>query len=292
MVRQSLHKNGFLHILRFSVLYSIIIATILTIVSLKSLRHEKEQQVIDRIQSFLNSYEGSSLSKNFPLIVQNLQQRTSLQEILIYDEKCNLLAGSVLTVKNICLDNQDFKSLNVFFAQSRFKIFYNYNYSIRDHILRLDRSSLYWLCGIFLITASLLYTFLHFTMMRPLREIGKNLNQSKSLSIPKELNFFESKIMELKKEILKSEEERTYYRASKKVIHDIRNPLLHLRKLIEDGTFSCQELLEKLNDVDFQIRSVLTRNEASIHEVSLQSFFESLKKDLLLMFNLDLEFSK
>jgi signal transduction histidine kinase len=268
------------------------IAAILSVVSLKSLQVEKEKQIVDSIQSYLNSYEGGSLNNNLPLIIQKLQQKTALQEILIYDDSCKLLAGSVLTVKNICLNKENFKSLSFDFAQSKIKIFYNYNYSFYDHLRQLAHASIYWLCGIFIITASVLYTFLYFTVLKPLQEIGKSIDESKSTSIPAELSFFQSKIMELKKEILKSEEDRTYFKTSKKVIHDIRNPLLHLRKLIEDGKFSNYELLGKLNDVDFQISSILNKSVSSIYEISLQTFFAKLKEDCLVMFNLELVVSQ
>lgn len=292
MPNYSLHKTGVSHVLRFSVLYSLIIMAGLIIISFKGLQAEKEKQIEDIIERFLNSYEGGSVSKNLPLAIQKLQQKTNLQEILIYNDKCQLLSGTALILKNICVhNNKNFKSLRIDLGNSRYLLFYHSNFFFKDHFKDFAFKTLSGLTTIFLITSLVLYTFLYFTVLRPLQQMGKTIESSQSAIVPKELSFFQSKIINLKEQLLKNEEERTYLKTSKKVIHDIRNPLLYLRRLIEDENFSSDELLDNLDDVDFQIRSILERGENSVHELTLGSFFSLFKQDCQVMFNLAVEIS-
>ncbi|MFP5385882.1 MAG: sensor histidine kinase [Bacteriovoracia bacterium] len=284
----SISRRAYFEILKISLIYSLGIVVVIISIAYLNFREAHIATIDNEITSVFNSYYSSTSSKNYPSLVKTIQQKTRLQEVFLFSKDCTLLAStSLMQIKDCHKEASKFETKEVVFRSLPIYVFYKLNVSLTTFIKKnfFNFTLLYLL--ILLVTSLILYSFFKISFLNPLKKIKWSI-ENDEMFLPSEFSFFGSKIIELKNTIETIEKERMFFNIARRVVHDIRNPLLYLKIISNERTISSKEVLEKVEEIDFHINSLLSTSKSSQNEVRLGIFLENLKSELEKLFQLNI----
>lgn len=289
MAKDSLIKSALLKVIKLSILYSLILITAITLIALYFHNDSKITEINNTIISFSNSMHRTVIAENIPAFLEELQHRTNLQEIAITENGCQLLASTSLGFPQPrCENDKGTISVTANINSRLVNIIYKLNYNFLFFLKKNSNQFIILFIFLFFTTFFFLVTFSQISFLTPIRRMQDSLkNESNSTGLPIEFNIIDKQLNELRDTIRASEKDKTYYELARRVVHDIRNPILYL-KSISHAYPQEENFNEVLNEIDYQINNLLGSTlEAS--SINLESFFRSVKNELQTIFPLNIE---
>lgn len=218
-------------------------------------------------------------------ILRKIQNQTLLQEIVITGPNCELYATSTLMFKSkdCQISNPLFNRVENGYGEEKIIVFYKDPISFRTLVKATSQQILILALIFFLITYAGLYYFLIKVFILPLEKIGETFKDgsNNSLDYPKEFSVISSKIIELKNQITKREEEKAYFNLARNVVHDIRNPLAFLKSSVKNNFTISDDILEqKINEIDYQVSSLLRSSRNRNENIDINELAKSIEIDL------------
>lgn len=287
MTTTSLTKNAYISISKISLVYTIILTILVGTTSFFYFKHSKSKEIIKQIRSITNTFNRNTLEKNYPAILKDIQQGTHVQELLIYDKECNLITSSSLsTSSNICKSiSSEFQKINLLVNSIPISVFYKLNFTFKAFVVINSHNFLLLFAILYIFTSFILISFLRSTLLKPLDQFKNDILSNNQLGSPSEFKFITEKLQEMRQQILKIEHERAYFQLARKVVHDIRNPLLFLKIMAEKESAN-DYLLTSILEIDYQINNLLSPKTRNTKEINLLKFLQNVEAEIETMFGL------
>jgi signal transduction histidine kinase len=282
---QSITLRAKLRILELSFYFSSVTVCLLIIISVLSYKQSKSEEIKQTIKSSLGMVRNVVNKDKLDLLIKDIQHRTLLQEIFIFDDQCNLLTTTSLNfLKEICLQNKNgFFRVNSKFGAQDITISFRMDMDYKSVLFNNYKLAIIIFICIFILTYSSLFYFLKKALLTPLEDLATQVrnNQYTKYSFPKELGFIAERLWNLKEEISLRENEKAYYDLARTAIHDIRNPLNTIHHLLNNGKLNKEGIITHLNEIDFQINHLLKntkKNESN--RINLLSIIDNIVHEI------------
>jgi signal transduction histidine kinase len=284
----SLAHKAYFRLIKLALVFSLIIVTIFSLISLKFYRSGKIKDINQSINKVLNNVFSYELKANHDLIIKELQKKTHLKEISLYSKNCDLRAFSAISMASpACPRNDQLQLLSTSLGEEELFVYYDLGFSdfqvLRENMLAL----IVLLATTFFITAFALLYFLRMSFLRPMALIQQQVEQGKELDLPKEFEFLTSKIQKFKDSVSKFEQEKTYYDLARRVVHDIRNPLAFIKIHLKDNELQPEMIELKVSEIEYQVSSLLGQSKNESSDLNLLSYPRKLKTELEYVFDLE-----
>lgn len=256
-------QTAFSYLIKISLVFSTV-SIFLVLLCVSMYWHSNLRKTNDsEIKNYTRSLDASLRNVSKQEFVLNLQKLLLLQEVILFDQNCNVLAATTLmSLNHECKRHSPSDILNIHLNGQHVSVFYR---------LEVDRLSVirdHWkfvliLFFVFFVFSALGFSlFLNQSILKPLKRLLE-INDN-SAPVPYELSFIEEKVSEMQSEILKSSLEKEYFNFARKVVHDIRNPLSVIRSTSHKEAPD-SVLFSKLDEIDYHISSLLDK-KSTIHD--------------------------
>lgn len=291
MPKTSITKKAYYKIAKLSLLYSLLLVSIVASTSFNYFRISKIKDITEKVFLSTQSISNSLRSENFPLLVKEIQQKTLLQEVAIFSKDCILKASTSLSIPNICKRTQHkFYKINTNINSTPVTIFYKINFPLP--LFLKENIGLFTVLFFlfFIVTSLILYNFIESTFLSPINRLKSKLLDSSDAPLPIELDFIESKLFELRNEIALIEKDRTYYNLAKQVVHDIRNPLAYLKMMSKLNHYDNYTFSKKIEEIDYQVNNLLLPCKQIKTDIELDDLFNEIINDLSKLFGINVQY--
>ncbi|WPU65855.1 HAMP domain-containing sensor histidine kinase [Peredibacter starrii] len=290
MKPKSLFRKAYLHIFKLAAVYAVVLTILMGGSSYFFFKKSKTEDIHRRIQASTNVLNNHTLDRNYPSILRDLQRKTLVQELMLYDKNCDLIStNSLSTTRNLCLlSDRSFSKIEITINARKLLLFYRFHYSFY-HFLEAEAEYLFFLAAFFYaFTCFVLVSFFRKNLLAPIEELKKSITESSDTQSPNEFSFISQKLFELKEDIRQYEKNEAYFKLAKKVVHDIRNPILALNIMSEGQQLTQSQLKKSIREIDYHINSLLgIKNQ--LDTFSVQNSLVNIKEQLLTLFGIDLK---
>lgn len=291
MSKASIRKMALKKMTKIALIYSLIIIFVISFVSTFHIKKFKINEINLLINSALNHVSNLEFADNYELLLRKIQRLTYLKELSLYDEYCNLRSSSSISLSFIDCQNPagDIFEFRGKYGEKIIRVFYKYELSYTALFLES------WKALLIIFTCTFLILFLGFlsfflsSIIMPLNKVQDMLKKNSTLIVPQEFDIIAFKINELREQIAKSEFEKVYFDLARRVVHDIRNPLMFLKLSTLQQSFDRGLFAKKIEEIEYQVSNLLTSsNSENATLLNLEKFFLRVESELSALFSIKL----
>lgn len=286
MRNQSIFKSAFRNLFRITLLFSTIVAVLISIVIFQSLKQTQLTNAKHKTQTLLSAEFTEVHEVNFPSLLKDIQRKVLLQELIFIDQDCNILASTTLE-SNPCEHKNKYEVWHFTINDRSVYLYARFNYSYRNF---LQDNIIALLLILIIIWVALLFILMGFLQQKIIKPISLTIERMKSedfsTSFPIEFKVLQEKLMELQSTISKIEANKNRYELARRVVHDIRNPVLYLRSVALKSTHP-KEINKAIQAIEYQIENLLSCGKDTIHSFSTRDVLEEVSIEIKDMFRLN-----
>ena len=253
----SLKDKAQINILKFSVICSTLLLLFIILTAFTSYQVAQKASIKKELFSLGNRFSQETLSHNYPAFLEKFQQRSNVREIVILNENCEILATtSLINIKDCHSLPNSFEVHKLKMNSQNIIVLYRSEISPLAYLKTNYKIIALLYLAINIIIVAILKSFFYITFTSPMNKI-KSLINNDTIVLPSELFFLEEKLIDLSNQIRIIESEKQYFNIAKRVMHDIRNPLLYIKSTINNNLSSPEEIVDRINEIEFHIQSLL-----------------------------------
>lgn len=249
---ESLRKRTFLVSLQIAGLLSFL-TIVFGVIALIVFEYNRVGRDIEsEVNKTAQIIEGSLFDMNLSKLGQLIQKKSHIGLFGIFDKNCILIYSTDLLMTSTDCRNNKFKDFKFSYRGELYSFNYKHDLEFISFFSYYLRIIIFLSSATFLGYLLVVYFLIAKYVLRPLSMIKIDVN-SEATSLPRELNYIDQVFQELREKIRKSEEERALYSSAKKILHDIRNPVLVLKQLSKDNA----EIQKQVDQISFQVKSLV-----------------------------------
>lgn len=289
MTKDSILRKAYIRTAAYSLLYALLLTIVVFVSSYLHFKGLKLQEFNNKIVSISHSLSRNVITSNYPSIIREIQQKTNLQEILLVNDSCSFLAGtSLVTTKCEFLD-KNFETIKTQINSENVTYHYKLNYSFIVFAKNNSSALIIIYLFFFSITSIILVNFFRISTLKPISKIKKQIELNDINLATVEFDFLGDKLKDLENIIRNNEKEKTHYNLARQVVHDIRNPLEHLKILSKSKEINPDSIQQVIKEIDYQINGLLNYTKNKQNNLFIDSLLYELRDEAYKLFNVELQ---